>query len=149
MRPAAAGQQLGKLARLQLGRERSWCSESQLQGRGDHPPFAGRSLGSLFTRSGGQDTKDEAAKAKEKDKDKVATMGCIKEVNESDVSENNSPSPSPRIVEAGRARGRDQRCGYITFSITLHKYSLNNHKYMHITIPLLSGVQLFINVYHS
>ena len=144
MRPAA-----GKLARLQLGRERSWCSESQLQGRGDHPPFAGRSLGSLFTRSGGQDTKDEAAKAKEKDKDKVATMGCIKEVNESDVSENNSPSPSPRIVEAGRARGRDQRCGYITFSITLHKYSLNNHKYMHITIPLLSGVQLFINVYHS
>ena len=113
MRPAA-----GKLARLQLGRERSWCSESQLQGRGDHPPFAGRSLGSLFTRSGGgQDTKDEAAKAKEKDKDKVATMGCIKEVNESDVSENNSPSPSPRIVEAGRARGRDQRCGYITFSI--------------------------------
>ena len=144
MRPAA-----GKLARLQLGRERSWCSESQLQGRGDHPPFAARSLGSLFTRSGGQDTKDEAAKAKEKDKDKVATMGCIKEVNESDVSENNSPSPSPRIVEAGRARGRDQRCGYITFSITLHKYSLNNHKYMHITIPLLSGVQLFINVYHS
>ena len=141
MRPAA-----GKLARLQLGRERSWCSESQLQGRGDHPPFAGRSLGSLF---GGQDTKDEAAKAKEKDKDKVATMGCIKEVNESDVSENNSPSPSPRIVEAGRARGRDQRWGYITFSITLHKYSLNNHKYMHITIPLLSGVQLFINVDHS
>ena len=143
MRPAA-----GKLARLQLGRERSWCSESQLQGRGDHPPFAGRSLGSLFTRSGGgQDTKDEAAK--EKEKDKVATMGCIKEVNESDVSENNSPSPSPRIVEAGLARGRDQRWGYITFSITLHKYSLNNHKYMHITIPLLSGVQLFINVYHS
>ena len=144
MRPAA-----GKLARLQLGRERSWCSESQLQGRGDHPPFAARSLGSLFTRSGGQDAKDEAAKAKEKEKDKVATMGCIKEVNESDVSENNSPSPSPRIVEAGRARGRDQRWGYITFSITLHKYSLNNHKYMHITIPLLSGVQLFINVYHS
>ena len=144
MRPAA-----GKLARLQLGRERSWCSESQLQGRGDHPPFAARSLGSLFTRSGGQDTKDEAAKAKEKEKDKVATMGCIKEVNESDVSENNSPSPSPRIVEAGRARGRDQRWGYITLSITLHKYSLNNHKYMHITIPLLSGVQLFINVYHS
>ena len=108
MRPAAAGQQLDKLARLKLGRERSWCSESQLQGRSDQPPFATRSLGSLFTRSGGgQDTKDEAAKAK--DKDKVATMGCIKEVNESDVSENNSPAPSPSISEASRDRLKDQR----------------------------------------
>ena len=43
----------------------------------------------------------------------IKTMGCIKEVNESDVSETSSPAPSPSMFmsDAARARMKDQRSG--------------------------------------
>ena len=43
---------------------------------------------------------------------KPMQMVSIKEVNESDVSETNSPAPSPSMAsEAARARMKDQRSG--------------------------------------
>ena len=43
----------------------------------------------------------------------IKTMGCIKEVNESDVSETSSPAPSPSMFmsDAARARMKEQRSG--------------------------------------
>ena len=45
----------------------------------------------------------------------IKTMGCIKEVNESDVSETSSPAPSPSMSMSDKARARmkDQRSGII------------------------------------
>ena len=104
---------------------RNWCSESQLERRdhqagagrlqaAGHKPFKALSLNTLLKVRFIKETKKKKQKypqpvlglagpgMMEKEKTKTAevnTMGSIKEVNESDISEANSPNPTPRLKD--------------------------------------------------
>ena len=111
-----AKKSLSKLGKFDVKTKRSWCSESQLEWAGGaegKPRLGARSLNTLLkVRSAvcsipPSDRPDLTILPQPVEKEKsvswcqaeLNTMGSIKEVNESDISEANSPNPTPRLKD--------------------------------------------------
>ena len=82
-----ARKSLSKLGKFDVKTKRNWCSESQLEDGGHWGSLGGRSVASL------------PRPQLEGPAGELNTMGSIKEVNESDISEANSPNTTPRLKE--------------------------------------------------
>ena len=122
-----AKKSLSKFGKFEVKTKRSWCSESQLEwaGAGEGKPRLGaRSLNTLLKVSPAPCPSASPHHLQPAEKEKtvswcqaeLSTMGSIKEVNESDISEANSPNPTPRLKDQRSVNRTRKTILKLTFS---------------------------------